>query len=74
MKTYPQSASACFQIGCGDETVTVEGVPFDWNPEAGDRDSQAALAVAKWIGENGASHGKPVTLIWVETGPRSVAA
>ena len=74
MKTYPQSANACFAINGTDQNVTIEGVPFDWNPEAGDRDSQAALAVAKWIGENGASHGKPVTLIWVETGPRSVAA
>ena len=73
MKTYPQSANACFQIGCGDETVTVEVVPFDWNPEHGDRDSQAALAVAKWFGENERSD-LALTLIWVETGPRSVAA
>ena len=74
MTTFPQTASACFQIGCSDQTVTVEGVPFDWNPDNGDRDSQAALAVATWIGENNASHGKPVTLIWVEAGPRKEAA
>jgi len=74
MTTFPQTASACFQIGCSDETVTVEGVPYDWNPEAGDRDSQAAFAVAKWIGENNASHGKPVTLIWVSSSTRKVAA
>jgi len=72
--THPMTASACFQIGCTDQTVTVEGVPFDWSSEVGDRDSQAAFAVATWIGENNASHGKPVTLIWVEAGPRKVAA
>jgi len=73
MKTYPQSASACFAINGTDQNVTIEGVPFDWNPEHGDRDSQAAFAVAKWFGENERSD-LALTLIWVESGPRSVAA
>jgi hypothetical protein len=73
MTTYPQIATASFQIGCSDETVTVGGVPFDWNPDNGGRDEQAAFAVAEWIGKNNASHGKPVTLIWVECGPRKDA-
>lgn len=74
MQTFPQTASACFQIGCSEQTVTVEGVPFEWVPEQGERDAQASYAVAKWIGENNASNGKPVTLIWVTSSPRKVAA
>ena len=68
-KTFEQVASAEFQIGAGIDTVTVEGVPYSWNPEQGDRDSQAAHAVASYIGENNISKGKPVTLIWVASSP-----
>jgi len=73
MKTYPQSASACFAIEGTDQNVTIEGVPFDWNPEHGPCDMQGATAVAKWFGENERSD-LALTLIWVETGPRRVAA
>ena len=66
-KTFNQVASAEFQIGSGTDTVKVEGVPYTWNPEQGDRDSQAAYAVASYIGENNISEGKPVTLIWVSS-------
>jgi hypothetical protein len=74
MQTFQQTASACFQIGTSDETVTVEGVPFEWVPAQGERDMQAAYAVAKWIGENNASRGKPVTLIWVSCKEATQAA
>ena len=66
-KTFKQIASAEFQIGTGTDTVTIEGVPYEWNPEQGDRDSQAAFAVASYIGENNISDGKPVTLVWVSS-------
>ena len=66
-KTFKQIASAEFQIGAGTDTVTVEGVPYSWNPKQGDRDSQAAHAVASYIGENNISGGKPVTLVWVSS-------
>ena len=66
-KTFKQVASAEFQIGSGNGTVKVEGVPYEWNPEQGGRDSQAAYAVASYIGENNISEGKPVTLIWVSS-------
>jgi hypothetical protein len=44
-------------------------VPYSWDPKQGDRDSQASYAVAKHIGENNISHGKPITLIWVSSSP-----
>ena len=66
-KTFKQVASAEFQIGSGNGTVTIEGVPYTWDPSQGDRDSQAAYAVASYIGENKLSWGKPVTLIWVSS-------
>ena len=66
-QTFKQTASAEFQIGCGSDTVTVEGVQYIWNPEQGDRDSQAAYAVASYIGENNVSSGKPITLRWVSS-------
>ena len=62
--TFEQIASAGFEIGCGPETIKVEGVPYTWDPEKGDRDSQAAYAVALYIGEHNLTKGKPVTLLW----------
>ena len=64
---YKQTASAGFQIGSGNDEVTVEGVPYMWDPRQGDRDSQASFAVAAYIGENNISHGEPITLIWVSS-------
>ena len=73
MTSYPQIASACFAIDGTDQTVTIEGVAFDWNPEAGDRDMQAATAVARWFGENERSDVS-LALVWVTCSPRPVAA
>ena len=73
MTTFPQTASACFAIGDTDQNVTIEGVAFDWNPEAGDRDMQAATAVAKWFGEN-CDATVTLTLIWVTCSPVKIAA
>jgi hypothetical protein len=65
-KTFKQIASAEFQIGSGNDTVKVEGVPYEWKPEHGNSlSSQAAYAVASYIGDNNISGGKPVTLMWV---------
>ena len=66
-KTFKQIASAEFQIGSGTDTVKVEGVPYEWNPEQGDRDSQAGFAVAQYIGENKLSWGEGITCIWVSS-------
>lgn len=66
---FEQLASAGFQIGTGNETVTVEGVPFTWDSKQGDRDNQAAYAVACYIGKFNLSKGKPVTLQWVSSKP-----
>ena len=68
MTTFPQTANACFALGDTDQNVTIEGVPFDWNPEAGDRDTQGATVVAKWFGENERSD-MSLTLIWVTCSP-----
>ena len=68
MTTFPQTASACFALGDTDQNVTIEGVPFDWNPEDGDRDIQGAAAVAKWFGENECSD-LSLTLIWFTCSP-----
>ena len=68
-KTFPRYASAEFQIGTGNETITVENVPCEWNPAKGDMDSQCVLAVATYIGEHNLTHGKPVTLIWTSSIP-----
>jgi hypothetical protein len=68
MTTFPQIASACFTIDGEGQDVTIEGVSFDWNPEAGDRDMQAATAVAKWFGEN-VSAAVGLTLLWVTCSP-----
>ena len=57
-------ASACFVIEGTDQDVTIEGVPFTWIPENGDRDMQAAAAVAQWFGNNERSDVS-LTLIWV---------
>ena len=73
MTAYPMTASACFEIVGTGQDVTIEGVPFDWNPAAGDRDMQAARAVATWFGENERADVSLI-LIWVSTGPRKVAA
>lgn len=67
--TFAQKASAEFEIGCGPETIKVDGVPYTWCPEKGDRDSQAAYAVALYIGENNLTKGKPITLMWVTSEP-----
>ena len=69
-KTFEQVASAEFQIGSGPKTVTIEGVPYEWNPEQGDRDSQAGYAVAAYIGENNLSWGEDITCIWVSSTAR----
>ena len=68
--TFNQVASAEFQIGVGTDTVTIEGVPYEWNPEQGDRDSQASYAVAAYIGENNLSWGEDITCIWVSSSAR----
>ena len=67
---FEQLASAEFQIGTTEKTVTVENVPYVWDSSMGSRDEQAAYAVASYIGENNVSHGKPVTLRWVSSSPR----
>lgn len=72
-KTFPQTANACFAINGTDQTVTLEGVPFDWNPAIGDRDVQAATAVATWFGNN-VDASVTLTLIWVESAPRKIPA
>lgn len=67
MTTYPSTADACFLIAGTDQTVTLEGVPFDWNPDAPfDRDLQAAQAAARWFGEN-ENHDVALILRWVTT-------
>jgi hypothetical protein len=68
--TFEQTASAEFQIGVGSMTVKVEGVPYTWDSKQGDRDTQAAYAVACYIGEHNLSNGKPVSLLWVSSTPR----
>jgi len=73
MTTYPQIASACFSINDTDQNVTIEGVPFDWNPALGDRDLQASTAVAEWFGRNERSDVS-LTLIWVTCSPVKIAA
>lgn len=72
MTTFPQTVSACFTLGDTDQNVTIEGVAFDWSPEAGNRDIQAATAVAKWFGENERSDLN-LTLIWVTCSPVKIA-
>ena len=61
---YNQVADACFQIGTGVDQIAVHNVPFVWDGK-GDRDQQAALAVAKYIGDHNATEGRPITLLWV---------
>lgn len=73
MHTFTQTASACFAIGGTDQNVTIEGIAFDWNPESGDRDMQAATAVARWFGEN-CDATVSLTLIWVTCSPVKAAA
>jgi hypothetical protein len=65
--TFKQKASACFAIAGTDNNVTVKGVPYEWNPAQGARDSQAAVAVARYIGENNLTEGRGLALIWVES-------
>jgi len=67
MTTYPMTANARFAIGDNSLTVTVEGVPFEWDTDAGNRDEQAVLAVLKTLPHG---FGAPLSLIWVETSPR----
>ena len=70
--TFEQKASAEFQIGCGTETITVEGVPYTWDPKKGDRDTQAAYAAALYIGKNNLTEGKAITLRWTTSAPNEL--
>ena len=61
-------ASACFQVGTSDTEITVENIPFEFDPNKGhSRDDVGAYHVAVYIGANNLTEGKPVTLRWVET-------
>ena len=67
---FEQLASAEFQMGTTEKTVTVENVPYVWDSSLGSRDEQASYAVAFYIGEHQLTEGKPVTLRWVSSSPR----
>ena len=71
--TYNRTAAACFALGDTDQNVTVEGVPFYWNPATGSMDTQAAKAVAAWFHAN-ENPDVVLTLIWVESSPAKAAA
>ena len=64
---FEQLASAEFQIGSTEKTVTVEHVPYTWDSNRGGRDEQAAYAVVSYIGEHRLTEGKPITLRWVSS-------
>ena len=68
-KTFPRYASAEFAYGSNGHRVTIEDVPCDWNPAAGDMDSQCALAVASYVGDHNLTQSLPVTLVWVSSSP-----
>ena len=67
---YPQLAEAEFAIGKGENRVTIKGVPYDWFPEQGDRDSQAAYACARAAFErmqDGEFAGQELHLVYVSS-------
>lgn len=71
--TYSRTAAACFALGDTDQNVTIEGVPFDWDPDKGSMDMQAAKAVAAWFHAN-ENPDVTLTLIWIESSPAKAAA
>lgn len=71
--SYPRTAAACFALGDTDQNVTVEGVPFDWDPAKGSMDMQAARAVSAWFHAN-ENPDTVLTLVWVESSPVKAVA
>ena len=69
--SFPQIVTACFAVEGLGMDVTVENLPFDWQPSHGARDDSGSAAAAKWLFENAPEcRGKAMTLIWVNCAPR----
>lgn len=67
--TYPQLASAQFAIDDTDERVTIENVPFNWNPALSGRDTQGQMACLKHLMNEEALAGKTLALVWSSCSP-----
>jgi len=66
MQSYPQTVSACFRVSDLGMDVTIENLPFEWQPMRGERDIVGASEAAKWLFENAPEcRGKSLSLIWV---------
>jgi hypothetical protein len=70
MEIYAQKVSACFNVEKLGVDVTVENLPFDWQPSRGERDIVGANEAARWLWENAPEcYGKAMSLIWVNCSP-----
>lgn len=75
MQSYPQTVSACFKVSDLGMDVTIENLPFDWQPARGERDVVGASEAARWLFENAPEcRGKSLSLIWVNCAPRKQEA
>jgi len=67
--TYHQLASAQFAIDDTDERVTIENVPFKWDPSLSGREIQGQMACLKHLMNEEALAGKALTLVWSSISP-----